>query len=98
MKIRTIPIYLQTYFMKEVESSTEPQIRRERDIFYIPVFVRQETTLATEDMPEMTVYHFFEVPVKFTGQDTSEYNKCCYQSYAALREYFYGSPAAQSEM
>ena len=91
-----IPKGLQTYFLKETESEERPVIRREGANIVIPILIREETKPG--ESGEKTIFRFFEVETAYTGQDISDYDKCCIQSYAAIRKYLYGEPAAQSEM
>ncbi|MBO7088346.1 MAG: hypothetical protein J6W70_00445 [Lentisphaeria bacterium] len=92
-----IPKGLQTYFLNETESEERPAIRREGANIVIPILIR-EATKTDESGNEKTIFKFFEVVTAFTGQDTENYEKCCIQSYAAIRKYLYGEPAVQSEM
>lgn len=85
--IDKIPDGLQTDFLRETESNTMPAIRREGRNIIIPALIRREGD----------VYRYFEVPVPFTGQDISDYDKCLIQSYAELRRFFYGPAAVQME-
>ena len=78
---------IQTDFLRSTESVTEPVIRREGKNIIIPALIRQEGE----------VYRYYEVPVRYTGQDISDYQKCCVQSYADLRKYFYGPATVQLE-
>ena len=78
---------IQTDFLKETESGTAPEIRREGKNIIIPVLIRKDGD----------VYRYFEVPVKYTGQDITDYDKCCIQSYAELRKFFYGPAEVQME-
>ena len=91
-----IPKGLQTYFLNETESEERPAIRREGATVVIPILIREETK--TDESGEKTIFKFFEVETAYTGQDTENYEKCCIQSYAAIRKYLYGEPAVQSEM
>lgn len=92
-----IPKGLQTYFLNETESEERPAIRREGANIVIPILIR-EATKTDESGNEKTIFKFFEVVTAFTGQDIENYDKCCIQSYAAIRKYLYGEPAVQSEM
>ena len=85
--IDSIPAGLQTDFLRETESAVLPVIRREGRNLIFPALIREIEG----------VYRYFEVPVPFTGQDVTDYEKCMYQSYAALRKFFYGSWAVQNE-
>ncbi|MBQ9501779.1 MAG: hypothetical protein IJU70_06460 [Lentisphaeria bacterium] len=87
-----IPAGLDTSFLRETRSMTEPAIRREGNLIVIPVFVRATTA------GDATEYRYFEVPAKYTGQDLTDYGKCLLQSYAAIRHFFYGDWAVQNEM
>lgn len=91
-----IPKGLQTYFLNETESEEYPVIRKEGANIIIPIFIREETK--TDESGERAFFRFFEVETAYTGQDINNYEKCCIQSYAAIRKYLYGEPAAQSEM
>ena len=93
--INNIPDGLQTDFLRETESAELPVIRREGSNLIFPALVREETRQMAEG--EITIFRFFEVPVPFTGQNASDYEKCMYQSYAALRKHFYGDWAVQNE-
>lgn len=91
-----IPKGLQTYFLNETESEERPIIRREGANIIIPILIREETK--TDESGEKTIFRFFDVETPYTGQDIENYDKCLIQSYAAIRSFLYGSPAAQSEM
>lgn len=78
---------IQTDFLIETESTIEPVIRREGKNIIVPALVRQDGEN----------YRYFEVPVPFTGQDIADYDKCCIQSYAELRQFFYGPVTVQLE-
>lgn len=86
--INNIPAGIVTRFLTETETADLPGIWREGTTLFIPTLVRQ-----TENG-----YRCFIVPVPYTGQDYSDYDKCVMQSYAAIRKFFYGDAAAQSEM
>ena len=92
-----IPKGLQTYFLNETESEERPVIRREGNNIIIPILIREETK-TDESGAEKTIFKFFEVETAYTGQNINDYGKCLIQSYAAIRSFLYGSPAAQSEM
>lgn len=94
--MNNIPKGLQTYFLKETESEERPVIRREGANIVIPILIREETK--PDESGEKTIFRFFEVETAYTGQDISDYDKCCIQSYAAIRKYLYGEPAVQGEM
>lgn len=94
--LNNIPNGLQTYFLPETESEDYPVIRREGKNLFIPIFIRQETR--TDETGERTIYRFFEVETEYKGQDTENYDKCVSQSYAAIREFLYGSPAVQEDL
>lgn len=94
--LNEIPAGLDVSFLRETVSGTEPAIRREGALFYIPVFVRAEEHGGEEEIA--TEYRYFDVPVEYTGQDVSDYAKCLLQSYAALRKFFYGDWTVQNEM
>lgn len=91
-----IPKGLQTYFLNETESEERPIIRREGANIIIPILIREETK--TDESGDRTIFKFFNVETAYTGQDIENYEKCCIQSYAAIRSFLYGSPAVQSEM
>jgi len=86
--INNIPAGIVTRFLTETESADLPAIWREGTTLFIPTLVRQ-----TENG-----YRCFIVPVPYTGQDYTDYDKCVMQSYAPIRKFFYGDAAAQSEM
>lgn len=94
--MNSIPKGLQTYFLNESEADERPVIRREGTNIIIPILIREETK--TDESGEKTIFRFFDVETPYTGQDTENYDKCLIQSYAAIRSFLYGSPAAQSEM
>ena len=91
-----IPKGLQTYFLNETESEEYPVIRKEGANIIIPIFIREETK--TDESGERAFFRFFEVETAYTGQDINNYEKCCIQSYAAIRKYLYGSITDESEM
>lgn len=88
----TIPAGMQTKHLPETESDTMPEIVREGNTLFIPMFVREV------QREEATSFRFFRVPVRYTGQDTSDFDKCVRQSYKEVREFFYGSAEAQADM
>ena len=88
-----LPAAFQARYFKESQSAEQPTIvRDENNVLQIPVFVR------AEEIDGETVYKFYNVPVRFTGQDYSNYEKCVLQSYGEIRKFFYGTPDQQSEM
>ena len=91
-----IPKGLQTYFLKETESEDYPVIRKEGNTIIIPIFIRETTK--TDEAGEKTLFRFFEVETEHKGQSLTDYNKCCLQSYAAIRKSLYGDASAQGEM
>jgi hypothetical protein len=91
-----IPKGLQTYFLKETESEDYPVIRKEGNTITIPIFIRETTK--TDESGEKTIFRFFEVETEHKGQSLTDYNKCCLQSYAAIRKHLYGDAAVQGEM
>jgi len=93
--INNLPEGFQTDFLREAESDVLPVIRREGGNLVFPALVRQETRQT--DGEERTIFRFFAVPVRFTGQDVADYEKCKIQSYADLRKFFYGGWAVQNE-
>lgn len=93
--INNLPEGFQTDFLRETESDDLPVIRREGGNLFFPALVRQETRQV--DGAEKTIFRFFDVPVRFTGQDVADYEKCKIQSYADLRKFFYGGWAVQNE-
>ncbi len=94
--LNNIPPGLQTYFLNETESDELPVIRQEGKSLFIPIFIREITR--TDESGERTAYRFFVVETEYKGQNTENYEKCLIQSYAAIRKFLYGEPAAQSEM
>ncbi len=90
--INSIPAGIVTRFLPEMETADVPVIWRESTMIFIPVFVRKETTDGVDK------YRFFNVPVAYTGQDITDYEKCIRQSWASIRKFFYGSAEAQNEM
>lgn len=94
--LNTIPPGLQTYFLNETESNELPVIRQEGKSLFIPIFIREITR--TDESGERTAYRFFVVETEYKGQDIADYDKCIRQSYAAIREYLYGSPAVQEDL
>ena len=93
--INNLPEGFQTDFLREEESDVLPVIRREGGNLVFPALVRQETRQT--DGVEKTIFRFFDVPVRFIGQDVSDYEKCKIQSYADLRKFFYGPATVQME-
>ena len=87
IKLTDIPANLQTDFLVETTSDTEPALRREGDKMIFPAFVRLVDG----------IYRYFEVPCAYTGQDCSDYDACALAYYADLRRHFYGSWAVQAE-
>ena len=88
-----LPAAFQARYFTESQSAEQPTIvRDENNVLQIPVFVR------AEEIDGETVYKFYNVPVRFTGQDYSNYEKCVLQSYGEIRKFFYGTPDQQSEM
>ena len=71
-------------------------IRKEGNTIIIPIFIRETTK--TDETGEKTLFRFFEVETEHKGQSLTDYNKCCLQSYAAIRKYLYGDASAQGEM
>jgi len=94
-ELTNIPEKLKTDFLRESESAVLPEIRVENGTIIIPCFVRQENR--TEGETQYTVYRYFDVFVPNFGQNISDYNICVRQSYAALRQHFYGDWAVQNE-
>lgn len=94
--LNNIPPGLQTYFLNETESDELPVIRQEGKSLFIPIFIREITR--TDESGEKTAYRFFVVETEYKGQDITDYDKCIRQSYAAIREYLYGSPAVQADL
>lgn len=94
-ELTTIPANLKTDFLRESESAVMPEIRVENGNVIIPCFIRQETR--TEGDKQYTVYRYFDVTCPKIGQDVSNYSVCVRQSYAALRQYFYGDWTVQNE-
>ena len=90
--INNLPEGFQTDFLRETESASEPVIRKEGGNLFFPALVRQGT-----DGEGRTVFRFYDVPVRYTGQDIADYEKCKLQSYAELRKYFYGPATVQME-
>lgn len=82
-----IPANLQTDFLIETVSDTEPALRREGGKMIFPAFVRLVDG----------VYRYFEVPCAYTGQDCADYDACALAYYADLRRHFYGAWATQLE-
>lgn len=95
--ITNLPASFRSKYFRETESANIPEIRREGNITIFPAFVRQETRQG-EDGESYTAYRYFEVPVPFTGQDTTDYESFALSSYAAIRKFFYGTQEQQSEM
>ena len=93
--ISFLPAGLDVSGLVESESIELPAIRRAGGILYFPALVREATRQVAGDV--LTVYRYFDVPVAFTGQDTSDYERCKLQSYAAIRKFFYGDFAKQNE-
>lgn len=95
MKLTNIPKGLQTDFLQETESESLPTIQRDGDKVFFPAFVRKETV--EQDDATKTVYKYFTVALTYTGQDLKDYDACMIQSYAELRQYFYGPVTVQME-
>lgn len=95
MKFTNIPKGLQTDFLQETESSTLPVIQRDGDKVFFPAFVRKEAV--EQDEENKIVYKYFLVELSYTGQDLKDYDTCMIQSYAELRQYFYGPVTVQME-
>ncbi len=93
--IDNLPQGFQTDFLREAEGEELPAIRKEGGNLFFPALVRRETRQAGG--VEKTIFRFFDVPVRFTGQDVADYEKCKIQSYADLRKFFYGPWAVQNE-
>ncbi|MGE4301067.1 MAG: hypothetical protein AB7F40_05625 [Victivallaceae bacterium] len=87
-----IPANLQTDFLTETVSLTEPAIRREGGKIIFPAFVRIEP-----DDDGNTRYRYFEVPCANRGQSLTDYAACAIAGYADLRRHFYGPAAVQLE-
>lgn len=87
-----IPAGFQTRYFVETESDAEPVIERDGSNLIVPVFIRQE------QRDEGNVFRFFRVPVKYTGQDITDYAGTVLKSWSDIRRFFYGDAAAQSEM
>ncbi|MEA4863271.1 MAG: hypothetical protein AB7F40_07855 [Victivallaceae bacterium] len=82
-----IPANLQTDFLTETVSDSEPVIRREGAMLIFPAFVRAVGG----------VFRCFEVPCAYTGQNMTDYAVCAIAGYADLRRHFYGPAAVQLE-
>lgn len=82
-----IPADIETGMLTESVSDTAPAIRREGGKLVIPVFARQKDD----------GYHYFEIPVEYRGQNTTDYAACSLSSYAELRAAFYGDWRVQNE-
>lgn len=93
-----IPEGLQTKYLRETESTVLPSIRREGKNAVFPAFVRAETRRDPNGENEQTMYHYFDVPVLYAGQDLNNYDGFAKRSYADIRRFFYGSTDAQNEM
>ena len=87
-----IPAGMQTKFFRETEAAELPEIRREGADILIPVLVRH---VQREDGDS---YRYFDVPVKYKGQDISDYDACLLACYADIRRFFYGDALMQSEL
>ena len=88
-----LPAAFQARYFKESQSAEQPTIvRDENNVLQIPVFVR------AEQVEGETIYKFFVVPVRFTGQKYTDYETCVLQSYREIRKFFYGTPDQQFEM
>ena len=95
LKMSEIPHGIQTGHLREVQSNVEPVIRREGDVVVIPIFVREVEIVEDEDI--RVGYVYFEAPVAYNGQNLEDYDTCCRQSYAGIREYLYGDWKVQNE-
>ncbi len=85
--VNEIPENFDVSFLTETESGTEPVIRREDGLIFFPALIRNNGGL----------YRYFDVPVKYKGQELADYDKCKLQCYAALRAFFYGPVTVQLE-
>lgn len=94
--ISALPQGFQKKYFRETESETAPQIRRQGMRILFPAFIRMQTVSVQNE--ERTVYHYFQVPVTYTGQDLSDYEAFAITSYAAIRKFFYGPPDVQNEL
>lgn len=90
--ITSLPAGMQTRFFPESESNSYPAIVREGTTLLVPVFIR------AEQREGETIYRYFNVPVRYVGQDYADYDACLLRSYADIRKYFYGDAAVQGEM
>ena len=95
-KMSGIPSGVQIKHLREVQSDVEPFIRKEGNVVYIPIFEREIQTTDEQENAN-TSYLYFEAPVKYAGQDITDYDKCCRQSYADIRAYLYGDWKVQNE-
>ena len=87
-----IPAGMQTKFFRETEAAELPEIRREGADILIPVLVRHEQREGGD------AYRYFDVPVKYRGQDISDYDAVLLACYADIRRFFYGDALMQSEL
>lgn len=83
-----IPTGFQSKYFHETESDTAPVIERDGATLIIPVFIRE----AGE------TFRYYRVPVKYSGQNVSNYEQTVLKSYSDIRRFFYGDAAVQGEM
>lgn len=83
-----IPTGFQSKYFQETESDTAPVIERDGATLIIPVCIRE----AGE------TFRYYRVPVKYSGQDISNYEQTVLKSYSDIRRFFYGDAAVQGEM
>jgi len=95
MKLTDIPKGLQTDFLEELTADKMPVITRDGKTVYFPAFIRKVEV--QQDEETKTVYKYFLVELSYTGQDIKNYDSCKIQSYAELRQYFYGPVTVQME-
>lgn len=93
-----IPEGLQVKYLRETESTVLPEIRREGKNVVFPAFVRETRRQDPNGENEQTMYHYYDVPVLYSGQNLKDYAGFARRSYAEIRRFFYGSAAAQNEM
>lgn len=95
--IKDIPQNIQTYFLQETQSNVLPQIQREYNNIFFPVFVRQQTRTDEFSGQQQIFYRYFIVSIPYKGQDITDYERCKIQCYAQLRQYFYGDWKVQNQ-
>ena len=95
MKLTDIPKGLQTDFLEELTADKMPVITRDGKTVYFPAFIRKVEV--QQDEETKTVYKYFLIELSYTGQDIKNYDSCKIQSYAELRQYFYGPVTVQME-